>query len=56
MSSEPEDEIIPHYSDPEENAVIGGQAPHIEASSRAASNVLNGLNLSLFLVLCFCLL
>jgi len=56
MTSEPEDEIIPHYSDPEENAVIGGQAPHIEASSRAASNVLNGLNLSLFLVLCFCLL
>merc|ERR1712241_781014 len=33
-------------SEPEENAVIGGQAPHIEASSRAASNVLNGLNLS----------
>ena len=56
MTSEPEDEIIPHYSDPEENAVIGGQAPHIEASSRATSNVLNGLNLSLFLVLCFCLL
>jgi len=56
MTSEPEDEVIAPYSDPEENAVIGGQAPHIEASSRAASNNLNGLNLSLFLVLCFCLL
>lgn len=56
MTSEPEEEVIPPYPDPEENAVIGGQAPHIEASSRAASNNLNGLNLSLFLVLCFCLL
>jgi len=52
----PENGVIPQYPDPEENAVIGGQAPHIEASSRAASNDLNGLNLSLFLVLCFCLL
>jgi len=56
MTSEPRNEVMPQYPDPEENAVIGGQAPHIEASSRAASNNLNGLNLSLFLVLCFCLL